>query len=210
MGKYTGPVCRMCRAQGQKLFLKGERCFTPHCAIERRKAPPGPHAQTSRRRRPTEFGQHLHEKQKARWIYGLMERQFSRFFGIASKSPGNTGAMLIQLLERRLDNAVYKLGYGESRNKARQIVTHGHITVNGRKASIPSLVLKAGDKIAWAETSKKTELYKVFAASNKRTNVPAWLRPGAEGAAEVVALPGPADVDTTVDTRLIVEYYSKR
>jgi small subunit ribosomal protein S4 len=201
----------MCRAQGTKLFLKGERCFTAHCAIERRKSAPGPHAATSRRRRPSDFGVHLKEKQKARWIYGVLERQFAKQFGVASKTPGVTGALLMQLMERRLDNVAYRLGYGESRSKARQIITHGHLTVNGRNVDIPSFIVKAGDKVGWRESSKKTELFKLTSATLGKRSVPRWLRPLGDGtAAEIASLPQPSDLDQTVDTRLITEYYSKR
>ncbi len=203
----------MCRAQGTKLFLKGERCLTPRCAIERRKAAPGPHAGAAgaRRRRPSDFGLHLKEKQKARWIYGVLERQFSKQFVTASKAPGVTGAILMQLMERRLDNVLYRLGHGESRSKSRQIVTHGHILVNDKKVAIPSFIVKQGDRVSWSETSKKTELYKLSSAIAGKRSVPRWLRPGKDGMeAEVISLPLPADIDTTVDTRLITEYYSKR
>jgi small subunit ribosomal protein S4 len=212
MGRYTGPVCRLCRAQGTKLFLKGERCFTPRCAIERRKSPPGPHAASGRRRRPSDYGLHLREKQKVRRVYGVLERQFSKMFGVASKTPGVTGALLMQLLERRLDNVAYRLGYGESRVKARQIVTHGHLQVNGRDVSVPSFIVKTGDKITWKEQSKKTELFKnLQAGSFGKRSAPRWLRSAQDGAsAEVTALPEASDIDTTVDTRLITEYYSKR
>ncbi len=212
MGRYTGPVCRLCRAHGQKLFLKGERCFTPRCAIDRRKSAPGPHTGTTgRRRRPSDYATHLKEKQKARRIYGTLEAQFRNTFELASKSKGVTGALLMQLLERRLDNVAFRLGYGESRSKARQIVTHGHLTLNGRDVSIPSLTVKAGDKIGWRESSKKTELFKAVAAGAGKRTVPRWLRLSTDGAAgEVTALPEPADIDTTVDTRLITEFYSKR
>ncbi len=213
MGRYTGPVCRLCRSQGVKLFLKGERCFTPRCGVERRKTPPGPHAAAgARRRRPTDFGIHLREKQKVRWVYGLLEKQFSRTFDTASKTPGVTGSLLMQLLERRLDNVAFRFGFGESRSKARQIVTHGHILVNGRSVAIPSFVVKIGDKVSWKEQSRKGELFKnLQAGSIGKRPVPRWLKAASDGASgEVIALPEPTDIDTTVDTRMITEYYSKR
>lgn len=212
MGRYTGPVCRLCRSHGTKLFLKGERCFTPRCAIERHKSPPGQHAAaTGRRRRTSDFGLHLKEKQKARHIYGVLERQFAKSFELASKTTGVTGAILLQLMERRLDNVAYRLGYGESRAKARQVVTHGHLQVNGRDVSVPSFIVKAGDKVSWKEASRKTELFKLISAGLGKRGVPKWLRPGSDGAsAEVAALPEPTDIDTVVDTRMITEHYSKR
>jgi small subunit ribosomal protein S4 len=211
MGRYTGPVCRQCRAHGQKLFLKGDRCMTPRCAIERRKSAPGQHSAGGRRRRPSDYAVHLKEKQKARFMYGPLERQFARIFGIASKTPGNTGTMLMQLLERRLDNVAYRVGFGESRKKARQLISHGHLQVNGKDVDIPSFIVKAGDRVAWKETSRKTELFKVLQANAGKRSVPRWLSLSSDGtSAQVATLPEPSDIDSTIDTRLIIEHYSKR
>jgi len=211
MARYTGPVCRLCRSQGMKLFLKGERCYTPRCAIERRKSPPGDHSAQQRRRRLSEHGVQLKEKQKAREIYGVLERQFRRYFEEASRSKGVTGMQLMQHLERRLDNVVYRAGFADSRAQARQTVSHGHIRVNNRKVNVPSFMVKAGDTVSWRDQSKGTELFKFVSANLGKRQSPGWLKldPGA-ATVEVVALPEAGDIDTSIDTRQIVEFYSKR
>ena len=152
MARYTGPVCRLCRRDGMKLFLKGNRCDTPKCAFERREAPPGQHV--GRRSKPTDYGIHLREKQKVKHCYGVLERQFRRYFNHAEKSRGNTGDTLMSLLERRLDNVAYRVGFTDSRAQARQWVLHGHFTVNGRRASIPSIRVKSGDVVAWKPSAE--------------------------------------------------------
>lgn len=211
MARYTGPVCRLCRRNGNKLFLKGERCYTPRCAIEKHRGAPGEQASMMMRRRITEYGTQLQEKQKARQIYGILERQFRNYIDKANRMSGVTGDRLLQLLERRLDNAVYRLGFGDSRAQARQVVLHGHITVNGRKASIPSYQIKAGDVIGWRERSKKTEYFKIVSESLGKRPVPAWMTvdPG-EITGTVATLPEPSDIDTTINTRMIVEFYSRK
>ena len=163
----------MCRRVGEKLFLKGERCFTPRCAIERRRTPPG--NQSGRRRRVSDHGVQLREKQKARYIYGIMEGQFRRYMAQAFKRPGVTGQYLLELLERRLDNAVYRLGFAESRRQARQLVLHGHFTVNGRKTNIPSYMLRPGDVIAWKESHKQRDFFKALTEDIPKRPVPSWL-----------------------------------
>ena len=210
MARYTGPVCRLCRRVGEKLFLKGERCLTPKCAIERRNNPPGEHG-ANRRRRVSEHGLQLREKNRARAVYGVLERQFRNYIDKANRMSGVTGDRLLQLLERRLDNAVYRLGFGDSRAQARQVVLHGHITVNGRKASIPSYQIKAGDVIGWREQSKKTEYFKIVSESLGKRPVPAWMTvdPG-EITGTISTLPEPSDIDTTINTRMIVEFYSRK
>jgi small subunit ribosomal protein S4 len=211
MGRYTGPVCRICRGQGMKLFLKGERCYTPRCAVERRKSPPGEQKMQARRRRVSEHGTQLREKKKARNIYGVLERQFKTYIDEATRAEGVTGMRLMQLLERRLDNVVYRLGFADSRNQARQWVSHGHLKVNGRTVNVPSYLVKPGDEISWREQSKSEDFFSVVSASLNKRPVPGWLSLDAgEVTGKVMALPEPSEIDTTVDTRLIVEFYSRR
>ncbi|MBI4220428.1 MAG: 30S ribosomal protein S4 [Chloroflexi bacterium] len=212
MGRYTGPVCRLCRRMGTKLFLKGERCFTPRCAVEKRRSAPGEQQREgASRRRISEHGMQLREKQKARFIYGLLERQFSNDVEEASRTKGATGQLLMELLERRLDNVVYRLGFADSRKQARQMVGHGHFMLNGRGVNIPSLTVKAGDTLGWRERSTKSNFYKTMIESLPKRPVPQWLDLDKKNVTgKVVALPAPSDIDTSVDTRPIVEYYSRR
>lgn len=208
MARYTDAVCRLCRRAGQKLFLKGERCLTPSCAIERRRRAPG--EQSPRRRRVSDWGVHLREKQKARTVYGLMERQFRRYFEQAQKNPQATPEVLMQLLERRLDNVVYRLDFAESRAQGRQLVRHGHITVGGRKVDIPSYVVKPEDVVGWKASSRDKEFVKALAAGMPRKAVPGWLNLDTTAlTGNVVRLPNPSEIDTDVQARLIVEFYSK-
>ncbi len=209
MARYTGPTCRLCRYLGDKLMLKGERCSTPKCPLERKSTPPGGRS-LARRRKISDHGLRLREKQKVRFAYGVLERQFRRFFAEAARSPGITGENLLILLERRLDNVVYRLGFANSRAQARQIVRHGHILVNGRKANIPSLLVKAGDTIKWRETSMRTEYYKRLVEEIKGKITPAWLSLDEERmTGSVLALPTKDDIDARFDGKTIVEYYSK-
>lgn len=209
MARYTGPVCRLCRRAGEKLFLKGDRCLTPKCAIERRTNPPGDHG-ASRRRRVSEHGVQMREKNRAKAIYGVLEAQFRKYFEEASRKPGVTGAYLLQLLERRLDNVVFRLGFAESRAKARQIVRHRHITVNGKRLNVPSYTVKVGDVIGFAERSTKSELYKTLIADLRRKPVPRWLSLDTTAVTgKVEALPEPADMDLKIEERMIVEYYAR-
>ena len=208
MARYTGPVCRLCRRQGMKLFLKGERCFTPKCAVERRPTPPGEHGQ--RRRKVSEYGQHLQEKQKVRAIYGVLERQFRKHFEEAQRRPGATGENLLKLLESRLDNVVFRLGFADNRNQARQLVTHGHIQLNGRKTDIPSALVRPGDTVAVMPGSRQREYFKVVADTLARKNVPRWLELApAEMSGRVVTLPNREDVELNINEQLIVEFYSR-
>jgi len=208
MGRYTGPACRLCRRCGEKLFLKGERCFTPRCAIERRRSSPGDHS--ARRRRVSDRGIQLKEKQKARYMHGVMEKQFHGYMQLAFKNPGVTGRYLLELLERRLDNAVYRLGFAESRRQARQLVLHGHFSINGRKTNIPSFMLRQGDHIAWMESRKEKDFYKVLVEGIPKRPVPSWLTLDvAEMTGTVATLPADDDLNKGIDTRLIVEYYSR-
>lgn len=211
MARYTGPVCRLCRHSGTKLFLKGERCYSPRCAIERRRGQPGSVTSRNTRRRVTEYGQQLNEKQKARQIYGVLERQFKTYIDKATRLSGVTGDRLLQLLEQRLDNVVFRLGFADSRSQARQIVSHGHITVNQRPVNISSFQVKPGDVVAWREQSTDTECYKTVAEQLGKRPVPGWLQlDRGKVAGTVSAAPEASDVDTSVDTRLIVEFYSRR
>lgn len=208
MGRYTGPSCRQCRRAGEKLFLKGDRCFTPRCAVERRHAPPGD--QHNRRRRPSDYGIHLREKQKARQIYGVMEGQFRRYMTDAFNSPGITGLNLLRTLERRLDNIVYLLGFADSRKQARQLVRHGHFTVNKVKTDIPSFQVKAGQVIAWKESVKGTDFFRERTDGIPKRPIPPWLALNLdEMSGEVIALPADEDLTQAINSRLIVEYYSR-
>ena len=208
MGRITGPVCRMCRREGLKLFLKGNRCDTPKCAIERRDTPPG--QQQARRGKLTDYGVHLREKQKVKHYYGVLERQFRTYFARAARSKGNTGTTLMSLLERRLDNVVHRLGFGQSRSAARQLIAHGHITVNGRHVDIPSYLLRAGDVIRVKNRGKSIQMVQVSLSESNRP-VPDFLArmdgPLPEG--RVNRLPEAFDVSLPVQTQLIIELCSK-
>jgi small subunit ribosomal protein S4 len=207
MARYTEAVCRVCRRSGDKLFLKGAKCYTK-CTMDRRPRPPGQHGQ--RRSRASDRGLQLREKQKARHTYGLLERQFRRFFAEAARQQGITGENLQVLLERRLDNVVYRLGFADSRPQARQLVQHGHLRLNGRRTNAPSALVKEGDAISWKENKTKTEYYKQLAENIKAKVVPGWLsldRQKLEG--RVVSLPIPNDIGAKFDVQAIVEYYSR-
>lgn len=208
MARYTGPVCRICRRAGMKLFLKGERCFGPKCAIERRNAPPGDHGQ--RRRKQSEYGLQLREKQKARAIYGVLEAQFRKHFEEAERRPGVTGENLLRLLETRLDNVVYRLGFADSRKQARQLVRHGHFFLNGRRTDIPSALVKANDVIEVAPGSRENEYFKMVRERLAKKSVPRWLDLDAAALrGRVLALPGREDIDTSINEQLVVEFYSR-
>lgn len=208
MARYTGPACRLCRRVGERLMLKGGRCMGPKCAADRRRLPPG---QTgSRRRRLSDRGVQLREKQKARYDYGMMEKQFRRFFAEAAQYPGVTSDKLLELLERRLDNVVFRLGFATSRAQARQLVCHGHISVSGRKTDIPSYRVDVGDVIAWSSQGAKTEYYKGIAEGIASVSTPGWLELDKEHlSARVIALPKPGDTEIRFDQKAIIEYYSR-
>ncbi len=210
MARYTDPVCRQCRRIGEKLFLKGERCFSPRCAVEKRKRPPGDHV--PRRRRASDWALQLREKQKARFSYGVLERQFRMYFETAKESPGVTGDVLLQLLERRLDNVVYRLSFAESRRQGRQLVAHGHFTVNGRKVNIPSFRVGEGDVVAWrrVDADSRPAFVAVLTDGIPRRPVPSWLALDVDNLkGEMLSLPDPTEIDSGVDPRLIVEFYSR-
>ena len=208
MARYTGSVCRLCRREGLKLYLKGDRCYTPKCAVERRAYAPGQHGQG--RKKVSEYGLQLREKQKARRMYGILEGQFRRYFEKAERQKGITGENLLRLLERRLDNVIYRLGFGSSRNESRQLVRHGHFTVNGRKVNIPSYMIKVGDVIAVRDKSKESPRVKELLERAGDRTPPAWLELEADQArARVVDLPTRDQIDAPVKEHLIVELYSR-
>ena len=212
MARYTGPVCKLCRREGEKLFLKGSRCMTPKCSFERRSYPPGQHGRDRqfRRGRASDYLLQLREKQKARRIYGILERQFSRYFVRAEKQPGLTGTNLLVLLERRMDNVVYRLGMADSRAQARQLVTHGHFLLNGRRTDVPSALVRPGDVITVRPESQKRTYFKALRQELDDRQVPRWLSLiPAQLQATASALPERQDIDTTLNEQLIVEYYSR-
>ncbi len=206
MARYTGAVCRLCRREGMKLNLKGDRCFTDKCAFARRGYAPGQHGQS--KKKMSNYGLQLREKQKAKRIYGILESQFRRYYEKADKLRGITGENLLRLLEVRLDNVVYRLGYGNSRQEARQLVTHGHFLVNGKKVDIPSYSLSTNDVVAVSEKSRVTEKFKVFVENPK--TLPNWLEANLEKfEGKVTAQPAREDIDVPVNETLIVELYSR-
>ncbi len=208
MARYTGPVCRQCRRAGEKLFLKGERCFTPKCGVEKRRKTPGD--QQPRRRRASDWAVQLREKQKTRQSYGVLERQFRRYFGDALRMQGATGDNLLQLLERRLDNVVYRIGFADSRAQARQRVLHGHFTVNGRKVNVPSYRVRTGEIVAWKPASKDAQFAQDAIRAVGQRPVPEWIElDKGEMAAMITRNPQPADVDSRIEPRMVVEFYSR-
>ena len=208
MARYTGPVCRLCRREGKKLFLKGERCLTGKCALDRRSSRPGQHGAATKKMR--EYGIQMREKQATKRYYGVLESQFANYYEEANRKEGMTGENLICLLERRLDNVVYRMGFASSHKEARQLVLHGHFTLNGKKVNIPSLIVKAGDVIAVKETSRDSVKFKALAESAATANAPKWLEVKAdEMSATVLNLPAREDVDFDFNEQLIVEFYSK-
>ena len=212
MSKYTGPVCKLCRREGEKLFLKGERCFSPKCAFERRGYPPGEHGREAqyRRRRVSDYHRQLREKQKTKRIYGVTERQFRRYYRSALQKRGLRGAHLLQMLERRLDNVVYRLGFAESRSHARLLVTHGHFNINGRRTDVPSMIVHEGDNIEVREGSLKRPYFKGLPEIAEAKTAPHWLdRDPKDLNGRVLQLPERRDVDATLNDQLIIEYYSR-
>lgn len=211
MARYTGSVCKLCRREGMKLFLKGERCSSPKCALERRSYAPGMHGrQAQYRRRVSDYGRQLRAKQRVRRIYGVLERQFRRYFELARRTRGRTGAELLCILERRLDNVVYRLGLGDSRAQARQLVSHGHFEVNGRKLNIPSALVKAGDEVQVRGSSRDNGHFLGLAEILEHRSVPEWLSLNAsEMSGTVVSLPKREQIDVPADEQLIVAYYSR-
>ncbi|MGB8643899.1 MAG: 30S ribosomal protein S4 [Anaerolineae bacterium] len=212
MARYIGPVCRLCRREGEKLYLKGDRCFSPKCAVERRATPPGQHGAGGRgaRRKVSDYAMQLREKQKARRIYGVLERQFRRYYGDAARRTGVTGAVLLQSLETRLDNVVYRLGFASSRKQARQLVEHGHFAVNGRQVTVPSFQAKAGDTVGVVEGSRRSPYFADMSKELQSRGVPEWLSLDSRNlSGRIQSLPTRQQIDTPLKEQLIVEYYSR-
>ena len=209
MARYTESVCRQCRRENQKLFLKGDKCYSDKCCVTRRAYPPGQHGQ-ARNRKPSEYGLQLREKQKARRYYGVLESQFRKYFEMANAMEGKTGDNLLSLLERRLDNVVYRMGYAMSRPEARQLVSHGHFTVNGRKVTVSSILVKPGMVVALKQKSRSLEKFKTLVEANASHPVPNWLSVNRDKhEASITALPTREDIDLPIEEHLIVEMYSK-
>ena len=205
---YTGAACKLCRREGKKLFLKGERCYTNKCAVDRRSYAPGQHGQS--RKKTSEYGMQLRAKQQARRYYGIQEGQFHKYFLMAERRQGMTGENLLRICESRLDNVVYLLGWASSRAEARQLTTHGHYLVNGKKVDIPSYLLKAGDEVSIRQKSRDSEKFKAVLEANASRPVPEWLDKNAEAlSAKVVKLPDREQIEVPVEEHLIVEFYSK-
>jgi small subunit ribosomal protein S4 len=212
MARYRGPVCKLCRREGEKLFLKGERCFTPKCAFERRGYPPGQHGRSAqfRRRRESDYNRQLRAKQKARRVYGILERQFRRYYEESLQRRGLTGLNLLQILESRLDNVVYRLGFADSRAQARMLVTHGHFMVNGRRTDVPSMLLSSSDQISVRDGSRKRTYFKDLSAVAEEKTIPDWLSRDVKNLTGSVArLPERAEIDGNLNEQLIVEFYSR-
>lgn len=212
MGKYIGPVCKLCRREAEKLFLKGERCYGPKCSFEKRGFAPGQHGRgrQGRSERESDYARQLRAKQKARRVYGVFERQFRRYFGIALKRPGLTGLTLLQTLETRLDNVVYRLGFANDRAQARQLVNHGHVLVNGHHSDVPSMLLRPGDVVTVDEGARRKTYWKeIVDVADKRLS-PTWLERDVKGLyGRVLRMPERAEIDGNLNEQLIVEYYSR-
>jgi len=208
MARYTGAVCRLCRREGQKLFLKGDRCYTEKCSVERRGYAPGQHG-NARNKKLSGYGIQLREKQKAKRYYGVLESQFRDYFEMANKQAGMTGENLLSILETRLDNVVYRLGFAMSRAEARQLVRHGHFTVNGQKVNIPSYLVKVGSVIELKDKSRSLDKFKSSLEANASRVVPKWLEIDNNNVAKVIAAPAREDIDLPIEEHLIVELYSR-
>ncbi len=208
MARYTGPVCKLCRREGDKLFLKGAKCYSDKCPVSNRNFAPGQHG--SGRKKVSEYGMQLRAKQKARRYYGVLEGQFRHYFEMAERKVGVTGENLLRILESRLDNVVYRLGWANSRPEARQLVVHNHFTLNGKKVNVPSLLLKEGDVVALKSESRESAKVKEILEANEGRPVPQWLSLAKESfEAKVVNLPAREEIDAPVQEQLIVEFYSK-
>jgi len=212
MARYNGPVCKICRREGEKLFLKGQRCYSAKCTFEKRAYPPGDHGKLSNTRtgRESDYARQLRAKQKTRRVYGVLEKQFRRYYSLAVRKRGLTGLNLLQLLEMRLDNAIYRMGWAENRVQARQLVSHGHFTVNSRRTDIPSMILKQGDVIAVREASRKDVYFKELADVAEKRLCAMWLERDLENLnARVLRTPERGEIDGNLNEQLIVEYYSR-
>lgn len=208
MARYSGPQCRLCRRETEKLFLKGDRCFTEKCAVERRQYPPGQHGQ--RRGKLSDYGLQLREKQKVRNTYGILEKQFRKYFHGAERKKGVTGEVLLQLLETRLDNVVYRMGFAPNRTSARQLVKHGHFLINGREVNIPSCHVYVGDTVEVKESSREIDIIKDSVDRAEQRGIPAWIETDAQNfKGKVLQIPAREDIQLTAQEQLIVELYSK-
>ena len=208
MARYTGPVCRLCRREGTKLFLKGDRCTSGKCALDRRNTAPGQHGAANKKMK--EYGVQFREKQKTRRYYGVLEKQFVNYYEEADRTQGMTGENLLKLLERRLDNVVYRMGMAESRNEARQLVLHEHFSVNGKKVNVPSIIVRVGDEVKVMDNFRNSPKCKALAEAMATKNAPKWLETNKENlSAKVVAIPERDDIDFPFNEQLIVELYSK-
>ena len=216
MAKTLSPVCKLCRREGEKLYLKGERCFTPKCSFEKRNFAPGQHGRTgsrggNRSGRESDFARQLRAKQKARRVYGILERQFRRYYETALQRRGLTGLNLLQILETRLDNVIYRMGFASRRSQARLLVTHGHFTVNSRRTDVPSMIIKEGDQVAVREGSRALTYFKDMPAFAEKRSSPAWLNRDLKQLSGTVSrLPERVEIDATLNEQLIIEYYSRR
>lgn len=212
MARYTDSVCKLCRREGEKLFLKGDRCFSPKCSFEKRSYPPGLHGRQAQfRRKESDYRVQLRGKQKVRRVYGVFEKQFRRYFRQAQHQKGLTGVNLLVILESRLDNVVYRLGFASSRAQARQMISHGHFDVNGRKTNVPSFLVNPDDTIVVRDNSKKKTLFKELAKSIDGARVPEWLELDVTNlAGRIISLPAREHIEATLNEQLIVEYYSAR
>jgi small subunit ribosomal protein S4 len=212
MAKYIGPACRLCRREGEKLFLKGERCFSPKCSFDRRGFAPGQHGRTGSRGgdRASDYSRQLRAKQKARREYGVYERQFRRFYGLALRRRGLTGLNLLQILETRLDNVVFRMGFAVNRAQARELVNHGHFMVNGRRTDVPSMIMRPGDQLVVRDGSRDTTYFKELRDFAENRNTPAWVERDIKNlSGRVLRLPERAEIDGNLNEQLIVEYYSR-
>jgi small subunit ribosomal protein S4 len=212
MAKYSGPVCKLCRREAEKLFLKGERCFTPKCAFERRGYAPGQHGKSGQfaKKRDSDYQRQLRAKQKARRVYGMLERQFHRYYEVALKRHGMTGLNLLQILESRLDNIVFRLGFAANRAEARQLVTHGHFEVNGRRTDVPSMILSDGDTVTVRDGSRKRNYFKGLADEAEVRNIPGWVSRDLKTlSGSVIRMPERSEIDGNLSEQSIVEYYSR-
>ncbi len=210
MARYTGPACKLCRREGEKLFLKGERCYTSKCAMEKRPYPPGEHGRTRQRGRESDYSRQLRAKQRVRRVYGVLEKQFRRYFDVARKQDGLTGLNLLQTLESRFDNVVYRMGFAPNRNSARQLVTHGHFMVNGRRTDVPSMLISPDDEIVVREQSRTNEYFKTLGELAAQRSCSVWLERDLNTySGRMIRLPERAEIDGNLNEQLVVEYYSR-
>lgn len=210
MARYTGPACKLCRREGEKLFLKGERCYTGNCAMEKRAYPPGEHGQMRQQGRESDYSRQLRAKQRVRRVYGVLEKQFRRYFDVARQKDGLTGLNLLQTLESRFDNVIYRMGFAPNRNAARQLVTHGHFMVNGRRTDVPSMLISPDDEIVVREESRKNEYFKTLAELAAQRSCALWLERDLNSfSGRMIRLPERAEIDGNLNEQLVVEYYSR-